>query len=158
MNDMRPMTPREYANGRRNVPFGGYGLSNGRPDWRKIGGGYIAVTDGTAKQYVAAGLIFAVEIRNSKPCIISYWRKDAGDGLHGSRPYALWTLKTMVSAGMIVPRTGPISYDDMIHMVRSVHPGIWIPDPIAWYAEYGLVYDEATGEINNPFGLAKEEE
>ena len=158
MNNMRPMTPREYAAGRRNVPFCGYGLSTDRPDWRKIGGGYIAVTDGTEKQYVAAGLIFGGEIRKGKPCIISYWRAGAGEGLHGSRPYALWTLKTMVCDGVIVPRTGPISYDDMIRMVRSVHPGIWIPDPIAFYAEYGLVFDEATGEINNPFGLADEEE
>ena len=151
-------TPREYARNRQSLPFGAYRLVNdGNPDWRKARGGLIAVTDGTERQYVSPGLLFGVEIVGGKPVIVSYWRKGAMSGLCGSRPYTLKSVQQMVTKGQITRRKWPLTYQDMITMVRNIHPRAWIPDPVSWYAEYGLSYDEATGEIRNPRGLREDD-
>lgn len=152
------ITPRDYARNRHAVPFGMHKIAPaGAPDWRKARAGLIAVTDGTDRQYVAPGLLFAVEIINGKPAIASYWRAGAETGLHAARPYTLNSVRQMVTKGQIVRRKWPLSYADMISMVRAVHPDAWVPDPIAWYAEYCLDYDEATGEIRNPKGLREDD-
>lgn len=154
--DKIAITPREYACDRRALPFGAHkSTPAGRPDWCKARAGLIAVTDGTDRQYVAPGLLFGVEIIDGTPAIVSYWRVGAEEGLHSSRPYALNSVRQMVTTGQIVRRAWPLSYADMIRMVRDVHPQAWVPDPIAWYAEYGLMYDEVTGEIRNPFKLGE---
>ena len=151
-----PTTPRDYACDRRALPFGAHkSAPAGMPDWCKARGGLIAVTDGTAHKYVAPGLLFGVEIIDGVPSIVSYWRAGAEDGLHAARPYSLNSVRQMGTNGQIVRRTWPLSYEDMVRMVRNVHPDVWVPDPIAWYAEYGLTYDEATGEIRNPLGLCE---
>lgn len=148
------ITPREYARNRHALPFGTHSLvSNGTPDWRKARSGLIAVTDGTTRQYVATGLLFAVEIIDGQPAIVSYWRDGATDGLHGSRPYSLNSIRQMATNGQIVRYKWPLSYEDMVMMVREVHPHAWVPDPVIWYAEHGLIYDEATGKIHIPLGL-----
>ena len=152
------ITPRDYARNRRSLPFGAHEITHdGKPDWRKARGGLIAVTDGTDHQYVATGLLFAVEIIDGQPVIVSYWRSGADTGLHASRPYTINSVRQMVTKGQIVRRKWPLSYEDMIRMVRAVHPDAWVPGPIDWYAEYGLSYDEATGEIRNPRGLREDD-
>lgn len=115
------------------------------------------MTDGTDHQYVATGLLFAVEIIDGQPVIVSYWRSGADTGLHASRPYTINSVRQMVTKGQIVRRKWPLSYEDMIRMVRAVHPDAWAPGPIDWYAEYGLSYDEATGDIRNPRGLMEDD-
>ena len=148
------ITPRDYACDRHAMPFGVYkSAPAGEPDWRKARGGIIAVTDGTDHQYVAPGLLFACEIIDGKPVIVSYWRAGAETGLHAARPYTLNSVRQMTTNGQIIRRQWPLSYADMIRMVRDVHPDAWTPDPIAWYAEYGLMYDEATGNVSNPLEL-----
>lgn len=52
---------RAYCARNRQTPFREHGFSPGEPAWRKVGGGLIAVTDGTARQYVGPGLVFAIE-------------------------------------------------------------------------------------------------
>lgn len=151
------ITPRDYACHTRSAPFGArQNLHDGKPDWRKARAGLIAVTDGTEYQYVAPGLLFGVEIIDGRPVIVSYWRDwDDTTGLLAARPYTLKSIYQMVGKGQIVRRKWPLSYDDMIRMVRAVHPDAWVPDPITWYDEYCLDYDEATGEVHNPFGLCE---
>ena len=152
------ITPRDYALHTRSAPFGvRQTLYDGKPHWRKARAGLIAVTDGTERQYVAPGMLFAVEIVNGRPVIVSYWRAGTDTGLHGSRPYTLNSVCQMATYGQIVRHKWPLSYEDMISMVRAVHPDAWVPDPAAWYSEYCLKYDKATGEVHNPFGLCEGE-
>ena len=54
-------SPRDYCAANRHPPFQAHTFEPGTPAWRKVGGGLIAVTDGTARRYVGPGLIFGVE-------------------------------------------------------------------------------------------------
>ena len=153
------ITPRDYARITRSAPFiVRKNMHDGKPEWRKARAGLIAVTDGTEHQNVAPGLLFACEIIAGQPAIVSYWRDwDDTKGPIELRPYTLKSIYKMVSKGQIVRHKWPLSYEDMISMVRDVHPDAWVPDPAAWYSEYCLKYDKATGEVHNPFGLCEGE-
>ena len=152
--DSANMTPREYCASKQSLPFGGYRLRQGVTDWRKVGRGLIAVTDGSSKQYVAPNLIFGVEISdNGEPMIVSYWRDNPGEGIGAKKPYALSTVKYLVATKQIKRVYAPLTYDDMVYIVRSIYPNAFIPDPLIWYLEYGLTYNETTCEINNPHSL-----
>lgn len=112
----------------------------GEPAWKKIGGGLIAVTDGSKREYVAPGLIFGVELDGGgggTPGICSYWTPvDPEEGLGAKRPYTLSTCKSLSRSDDLVRR--PVSYIEMVTMVRTVHPLAWIPGEEEFWAEFGV--------------------
>lgn len=136
------MTPREFCAKRRCVPFKGKqpDAGPGVPAWKKMTKGLICVTDGTAKDYVAPGLIFAVEVgRDGVPAIASYWDpNDPTEGLGSFRPRTLEACKFLARTGKMTVRRMPLSYKEMIRMARAVHQGIWVPKEDDFWAEYGL--------------------
>lgn len=148
--DCKTMTPREYAAERRSLPFGAWSLSTrGRPDWRKIGRGLIAVVDGDTKTpMVKPGMVYGVEIHGGVIGIASYRLRNDSD-----RPSSYQYCRVCATHDMYEVRRWPMTYDDMMAEVRAVYPTIWSPGPIDWYREYGLSYSEATGEIRNTRGL-----
>lgn len=154
--DMNQKTAREFCASRRAVPFGAYKLShNDSPEWRKLSGGYIGVTDGSSKAYVMAGHIFAIEIHDGMPEIYSYTRNGV-TAAEATKPYALNSLYKMLSKPEEWIRK-KISFRDMIRRVTSVYPDLYIPTREQFYAEYGLVYDGENRFIENPHDLKDDE-
>lgn len=150
--DYTTMTPREYAASRRSLPFGAARLSrDGSPDWRKIGRGMIAAVDGNGDNpMIYPGCVYTVEIHGSQIGIAAYHASRDGEQTYRcGRLYA--------TLGLYQIAKWPMTYDEMMAEVRAVCPTIWAPDPIDWYREYGLSYDEATGEIRNPRGLREDD-
>lgn len=126
-------------------PYGPFGACGGIPGWRKVGRGLIAVADGSAKQYVAPGLVFGVELSDGGPPELrSYWRESGGDAMTKQlydRPYALRTIRRLVAERQMVKREA-IGYDELVRRVRSVHPGCWVPPPEMFALGYGLTADD----------------
>lgn len=149
MNDTTTMTPREYCASLRSLPFGAHTLRHGVPDWRKIGRGLIAVTDGSERQRVKPGLIFAVELDGAgKPQIYNY--RVAPDGVDECIAelfsYTWKTTKRCAAEGKIV-RIRPVAYSEMCRLVRKVYGGgTWCP-PENWFlAEYGVKMEKEKEE------------
>lgn len=136
------LTPREYCASRRSLPFGEHRMRRGVPDWRKVGRGLIAVTDGSEKQYVVPGLIFGIELSDSNvPEICTYWRVASDDKMKRrfyDRPYALSTIRRLVAERKIV-RSGTLNYDELARHVRSVYHNCWLPPLDMFALEYDLV-------------------
>lgn len=135
------MTPREFCAYNRNPAFWRIQqVQQGVPAWTKIGRGLIAVTDGSVRGYVASGLAFGMELdADGGPVIASYWTApDPTGGLAATRPHTLYTCKVLTQRGKMVVRQMPITYLDMVRMVRSVHPLAWVPSEADFRAEYGL--------------------
>ena len=134
------MTPREYCASRHALPTGPFGTCRGIPGWRKVGRGLMAVTDGSAKQYVAPELVFGVEISDDGvPELCTYWRK-SDDGMQKrlyDRPYALRTIRRL-AAEQQMNKCDAIDYDELVRRVKSVHPNCWIPPLEMLGVEYGL--------------------
>lgn len=131
-------SPRDYCAANRHPPFQAHTFEPGTPAWRKVGGGLIAVTDGTARRYVGPGLIFGVEWgSDGKPRIASYGCAAEQDGLAVTKPYTYETLRTWVAKGKIV-RQQWITYEEMVVMIRRLLPMAWVPTPEEFWAEYGL--------------------
>ena len=137
---MDSMTPREYCASRHALPTGPFGTCRGIPGWRKVGRGLLAITDGSAKQYVAPELVFGVETSDDGvPELCTYWRK-SDDGMQRilrDRPYALRTIRRLVAEQQMA-KCDALDYDELVRRVKSVHPNCWIP-PLEMFAmEYGL--------------------
>ena len=134
--------PRGYCAANRHPPFQEHVFKPGTPAWRKVGGGLIAVTDGTARRYVGPGLIFGVEWgSDGKPRIASYGCAAEQDGLAVTKPYTYETLRTWVAKGKIV-RQQWITYEEMVLMIRRLLPMAWVPTPEEFWAEYGLSVEQ----------------
>lgn len=153
MIDYTTITPRMYAAHRRAPLFGSRKLpSDGKPEWRKIGRGLIAAHDGGFdRKIVYAGHVFAVEIHGGRIGIASYRTRT-----QGCKAYTINTARLMAATRQFVLDKWPITYDEMRAEVRNTYPTIVMPDPTAWYAEYGLTYHEATHTVSNPLGLREE--
>lgn len=147
-------TARAHCVARRSAPFGSYRLDPlGVPSWRKLGGGYIGVTDGSEKGYVAPGLIFAVEIHGGEPEIRSYTRK--GSGLESLKPYATKSLYHMLQNPEIwISRK--ITFQDMISMCKRLYPDLETPTATEFWNEYGLSFDGI--HVENILNLADDED
>lgn len=131
-------SPRDYCASNRHPPFRGQTFEPGTPAWRKVGSGLIAVTDGTPRQHVGPGLVFAVDWdADGKPQIASYGCTVAQGSLGDMKPYTYETLRTWVAKGKIVRRQW-ITYEEMVVMVRRLLPMTWVPTPEEFWAEYGL--------------------
>lgn len=145
------MTARQHAAARRAAPFGAYRRSPlGEAEWKKLGHGYIGVTDGSKKGYVAPGLIFAVEIHNNKPEIRSYVRR--GEGLECLKPYAVGTLYHLLSDDTLW-RSKVITFDDMISSVNRLYNGSKIPTKADFWREFGIFYNKETDTAENILNL-----
>lgn len=122
-------------------PYGPFGTCRGIPNWRKVGRGLMAITDGSAKQYVAPGLIFGVEAPDGgTPGLCAYWRESGGDPMIKrmyDRPYALRTVRRLVAERQMT-KCDKIDYNELVRRVRSVHPSCWVPPPEMFAMEYGL--------------------
>lgn len=153
--DFADMTPREFFVMRRPSRVGAYRQEqDGRPEWRKLGGGYIGVTDGSPRGYVAPGLIFAVEIRGGEPVICSY-RRHGLAGLAASRPYTAGSLRHLLNFGETgtVWDAEPMTFDEMAAAVLSVYPDASIPTPADFLAEYGCGWNRSAKRPENVHGL-----
>lgn len=113
-------------------PYGPSGACRSVPCWRRVGRGLIAVTDGSAKRYVAPGLVFGIGVSDEgTPEFRSYWRESGRDGMLKmlyDRPYALRTVRRLVAERQMVKRE-TIGYGELVRRVRSVHPGCWVLPP-----------------------------
>lgn len=134
--DRKAMTPRERCAYSRSPAF--RKVQQEGPAWKKITGGLLAVTDGSAKEYVSPGLVFGVELdADGKPVIASYWT-EPNQACGIEPPRTLGTCKVMVHRGSMIVRQMPLTYQDMARMVRAVHPLAWVPAEADFMAEYGL--------------------
>ena len=151
MKDYTNITPRMYAAHHRSPAFGGRELPpDNVPGWRKIGRGLIAAHDGGKDAMrVRPGHVYAVEIHNGVIGIASYRTRS-------SRPYTISTAKLMAATQQWTRDRWPMTYDEMADAVRAAYPGLDVPGPKKWYAEYGIDYDEATGATSNSLGLMEE--
>ena len=145
------MTARQHAAARRAAPFGAYRRSPlGEAEWKKLGHGYIGVTDGSKKGYVAPGLIFSVEIHNNKPEIRSYVRR--GEGLECLKPYAVGTLYHLLSDDTLW-KSKVITFDDMISSVNRLYNDLKIPNKSDFWREFGIFYNKETDTVENILNL-----
>ena len=154
MKDYTTMTPREYSASRRSLPFGASMLQKAsNPDWRKIGRGMIAAVDGdTGAPMICPGKVYAIEIHNGQIGFASYRRKPRDD-----EPYSYHYGRLCAVHGDYEIDRWPMTYDEMIADARTTYPTLWSPGPIDWYREYGLLYDETTGQVHNPLNLKEEQ-
>ena len=154
MKDYTTMTPRQYSAARRSLPFGASMLqTTGNPDWRKIGRGMIAAVGSDADgPMIYPGKVYAVEIHNGQIGFASYRRKPRDD-----EPYSYNYGRLCAVHGDYEIDRWPMTYDEMIADARTAYPTLWSPGPIDWYREYGLSYNETTGEVHNPLNLKEEE-
>ena len=120
-------------------PYGPFGMCRG-PGWRKVGRGLISVTDGSAKQYVAPGLVFGIGFSDEgTPEFRCYWRDSGDDGMLKqlyNRPYTLRTIRRLVAERQMV-KFDTIDYDELVHRVRTVHSNCRIPQQEMFAMEYG---------------------
>lgn len=153
---MEKITARKYCAKRRCHCFGKYRLADsGKPEWRKLSNGYIGVVDGSPKNYVAPGMIFAIEMHRGNAVINSYTRNNL-TGLAETKAYTLQTLYQFLKFKDQWTAT-PISFKGMIKFVSDRYPDIKMPTPKQFFAEYGLNYDEETGSLTKIVELADEE-
>lgn len=135
-------SPRGYCSANRRPPFQGHDFEPGAPAWRKVGHGLMAVTDGTSRQYVGPGLVFAVEWdADGTPRIASYGCAVEQGGLAATKPYTYESLRTLVATDKIVRRQW-ITYEEMVIMVRRLLPMAWVPTEQELFAEYGLSVEQ----------------
>ena len=133
-------TAREHCAARRSAPFGMYRLDpQGVPSWRKLGSGYIGVTDGSEKGHVAPGLIFAVETHGGEPELRSYLRR--GDGLESLKPYATKSLYHMLQNPEIWT-SKKVTFQDIIGMCKRIYPNLKTPTATEFWREYGIAFEE----------------
>lgn len=145
------MTARQHAAARRAAPFGSYRRApSGEAEWKKLGHGYIGVTDGSKKGYVAPGLIFAVEIHNNAPEIRSYTKR--GEGLECLKPYAVGTLYHLLSDDTLW-KSKAITFDEMISSVKRLYNDAKMPTRSAFWQEFGIFYDKETCTAKNILNL-----
>ena len=146
------MTPREICAGKMSLPFIERRRIAGMPSVCKVRKGLMAAVSATG--YVEPGMVYGVEMDGNQPQIYSYWRtaENAIQEELRRRPYTLSTVCRLVVANQIT-KAEPVTYEEMERRIRTLYPTCWVPDPLLFYREYGLVYDEATGEIHNPLGL-----
>ena len=130
--------PRAYCVAKRQPPFQWHRFDADAPTWCKVGGGLMAVTDGTPRRYIAPELIFAIDLdADGKPRVASYGCATEQEGLAATKPYTYESVRTMVATGRIKRRQW-ISYEEMVIMVRRVLPMAWVPTLDEFLAEYGL--------------------
>lgn len=154
--EAQSQTAREYCCAHKGVPFGKYRLApKGEPGWRKLSGGYIGVTDGSDQQYVMPKMIFAVEVRNGRPAIYSYTRKDLS-GAAKWKPYSRNYLHKTLSKPELW-EAKEISFGEMVKLIIDVFPEVEIPNPSLFWAEYGMSYDKESGEVTNFAGVKDDE-
>jgi hypothetical protein len=139
------MTARQHCASRRVYCFN-LAPSDSAPSWRKLHNGYIGVADGTPQNYIAPGLIFAIEIHDNTPQIYTYRKRGVGAAIY--RPYTLKSLYQILKNPDNLAKS-PISFDDMIAAVKSFYPDIYTPTPFQFFAEYGQKFDSKTGNISN---------
>lgn len=145
------MTARQHAAARRAAPFGSYRRApGGEAEWKKLGHGYIGVTDGSKKGYVAPGLIFAVEIHNNTPEIRSYTKR--GEGLECLKPYAVGTLYHLLSDDTLW-KSKAITFDEMISSVKRLYNDAKMPTRSEFWQEFGIFYDKETFTAKNILNL-----
>ena len=145
------MTARQHAAARRAAPFGSYRCApSGEAEWKKLGHGYIGVTDGSKKGYVAPGLIFAVEIHNNTPEIRSYTKR--GEGLECLKPYAVGTLYHLLSDDTLW-KSKAITFDEMISSVKRLYNDAKMPTRSEFWQEFGIFYDKETCTAKNILNL-----